>query len=113
MKIYIEVLIPFVIMSLVTLWFFWLKLSTKWHKWRYKPENDRGEKGEEHRKELIRAGLPDPITTVAKTIVDTSGQREPTERSDLPTATSDDVGTNSNSVGKGNPTGFFSRFRRR
>jgi len=56
MKFYIEYLI-FVIPPLIfVLWFLWFRLSKIWLRRRYKPENDKGRKGEEHRRELTGLG---------------------------------------------------------
>ena len=115
MKVYIELLIPLLIVLIAGLWFLWFKLSKKFHNWRYKPENDRGKKGEEHRQELIKAGQPDPIGAITDAVKDTGGQGKP-EGQDIVQATElDIVRKDSNGFGKGSKSGrkFRNPFKKR
>ncbi len=109
MKVYIELLIPLLIGLFVILWFVWKSISTKWHNWRYKEQNDRGKKGEEHRQELIRQGLPDPVRTIAKAVNDTGGQGKLERRSDVPPTDTSNARENSDSIGKGSGRRKFFR----
>jgi len=65
---YIELLVITIIITLLVIWFLWLKLSTKYHNWRYNEKNDRGKIGEEHRQELLKAGRSDPSAGITRTI---------------------------------------------
>ena len=117
MKIYIEVLIPLIIGIIFFVWFIWFSISKKWSERRYKPENDRGKIGEEHRKELIKEGRPDPSGRIANTIVSDNvpvesigRQGELEGRDDISTTNVDSNGEDSTSVRK-KPTrrGIFRR----
>lgn len=112
--VYIEVLIILIPLLLVVAWFLYVQLTKYIYNRRYKPENDKGKKGEEHREEFIRRGLQDTSPEPEKTSVNLTGQREPEGRSDVPTASSSLVGKNDTSLRKGSRRrGIFRRFRRR
>jgi len=101
---HIEVIVMVVSFLLFIIWLIWLKLSKKYHNWRYNSKNDRGRIGEEHRQELIKSGKSDPstgitraITSNAKGIDDPKGQGELEGRELLSSTTSDARGEESNS----------------
>jgi len=66
--VYIEFLVFIIVALLFFIWFIWLKLSKKYHNWRYNEKNDRGKIGEEHRQELLKAGRSDPVAGVRREI---------------------------------------------
>ncbi len=96
----IAILFPILIFFL---WAIWRKLSKIWSKRRYNPENDKGKKGEEYRRELIRR---DKEFAEAESGIAGSSQSE--ERRILPTANIGSYGKDSN-----RPRGIFRRIRRR
>lgn len=98
--IYIEVLILFIVIAIFGIWFVWVKLSKKYHNWRYKPENDRGKIGEDHRKELLKKGKPDPVRGVQRSITTDPSRIELPERQGESEGHSDIPATESNSTGK-------------
>jgi len=117
MRIYIEILIPLIIGLIFSFWYIWFLISKKWSERRYKPENDRGKIGEEHRQGLVKEGKPDPSGRIAKTITadnisikSIGRQGESKRRSDIPTTSTDSNGKDSNSIRK-KPArrGFFRR----
>jgi len=94
--IYIEVLILLVIFIILSIWFTWFSISREISRRRYKPENDRGLKGEENRKRLIAEGKSDP----AKSIINDAGLTQLEGHSILPTTEANDIGKADNSIGK-------------
>lgn len=62
MKIYIEVLVIIILILVVLVWALWMAISKYIYVRRYKPENDKGERGEQERQRLIKEGLPNPGT---------------------------------------------------
>ena len=94
--IYIEVLILLVIVVILSIWFMWFSISREISRRRYKPENDRGLKGEENRKKLIAEGKSDP----AKSIINDAGLTQLEGHSILPTTEANDIGKADNSIGK-------------
>lgn len=106
---YIEVLILVIIVLLVFFWIVW-SMITKWiNERRYKPENDKGLKGEENRRRLIAEGEPD----IAKSIINDAGFTEPPERTILQTTEINDIREADNSIGKTSNSngGTSKRFR--
>lgn len=105
--VYIEFLVFIVVLSLFIVWFLWMKLSKKYHNWRYNIKNDRGKIGEDHRQELLKAGRPDPSTKVARTVAGSTetggfstGQRDFERRELLSPTTFNVGGEEGNSIGR-------------
>ena len=96
MIFYIELLIVIAIFLLFIFWFIWQQLSKKILERRYKPENDKGLKGEENRRRLIAEGKPDP----QKSIITNAGLAESKESGILQTTKTDDVREADNSNGE-------------
>lgn len=109
MQLYIELLVLGSIGLMFALWFLWVTTTKFYHKWRYKPENDRGKKGEDNRQRLIREGHPDPIGTVAKAIDDIGGQGESEGSRVIPTADVNSVGKDSDGIRKSRRRRIFRR----
>ena len=115
MTIYIEVLVLVVIALLIFLWFTWFKFSKWINERRYKPENDKGIKGEENRRKLLAEGKFDPT----KPIINDAGFTEPPRQSILQTTEINDIGEADNGIGKtsnsngGTSKRFRNPFRRR
>lgn len=114
MIIYIEALIPLVLILILFIWAIWFRISRKIAERRYKPENDKGRLAEETRLEQLRqfaAGEPQssfPALSVP-------GVTSPAEQPILPPAASEPVGKDSNGSGKNSKSngGFFKLFRKR
>lgn len=101
MIIYIELLVVGVLLALLFIWGAYIILSKKFYKWRYKPENDRGKKGEEFRQELIQQGRADREGTSTRTgSPNLEGERFTDERTNLSPTNSLSVGKTSKSNGK-------------
>jgi len=115
MILYIEVLIVLVVVGILSLWFLWFSISRYISRRRYKPENDRGHKGEENRQKLIAEGKSDPT----KSIINDAGFEEPPRPSVLPTTKVNNLGKTDNSIGKpgksngGSSKRFRNPFRKR
>lgn len=105
MKVYVEVVILIIIALIFLIWFAWFHLSRKYHNWRYKPENDRGKKSEEHRQELLRRESSDRKRSVEKATSGSRGQGEPEGRGDVPTTGTSDAGKDSDSIGSTSKSG--------
>lgn len=93
---YIESIIFIIILLLITFWTIWYAVSRKWNERRYKPENDRGKIGEEHRQEFIREGKSDP----SKSIGFYDGQRQPARQFSLPPTVANNPGEDGHGTGK-------------
>ena len=61
-KLYIELLVVAIILIVLLVWILWMAISKYIYVRRLKPENDKGQKGEDERQRLIREGLPNPGT---------------------------------------------------
>ncbi len=114
-SIAIELLVIIVILGVLGIWFLWEKLSSLRARKKYNPNNDRGKQGEEHRKELIKGGVADPIRELTDTTLDIPRPPIVEEPRVLPTTTSSESGEVSGSDGKtsSRPRNFFKRIRRR
>ena len=116
-QIDVEVLVILALVFMFVVWLGWYYLSKRWNNRRYKPENDKGRIGEEHRQELIREGLPDPAKGIDRGVgtnkspsKDSPGQRVPKGRISVPTADADSVGEDGDKLGK--DVRKFNPFRR-
>jgi|TARA_Y100000034_G_scaffold20981_1_gene24088 hypothetical protein len=93
MFFYIESLVFYIMIGMVTFWYFIVKLTNKRYVRRYKEENDKGYQGEENRKRLIERGKPDPTEPISIN----SGSTEPSKQSELQATGVDTDGKTSNS----------------
>lgn len=97
-----EWLLLIIPLSIFLFWAIWFRLTTWWHKIRYKKENDKSRNGEvEQRDAAESSGTGSSINSLSE-------PPKPTERSVLETAVPDSVGQNSKRFG-----GFFARLTRR
>lgn len=119
-QIDIEVLVILALIFMFVVWLIWNYLLKIWNIRRYKPENDKGRIGEEHRQELLNEGLPDPakgidgrIGTGKNKVKDTGRPRNSSKRSSIPTANINSVGEDSIGFGENvRNTRKFNPFRR-
>jgi len=107
MKIYIEMIVVFVLVSFLILWKIWSALSRRLLLRKYNPDNDKSRKGELNRREIAKIEREKP--TIGTTVSSSDGHEQPEERRGiLPKA---NVGvTRKNSSGV---RGFLKRRRRR
>jgi len=98
MIIDIEVIIFGIILTIVITWFIWYKLSKWWNARRYNPENDKGRKAEERRREDKRIGTTGREPAAAD--IGIKGLRESEKRTVLQAAKTIADGKTSDSNGK-------------
>jgi len=114
MKIYVEALVVIAPLFVLAVWLLFENVHRKYRSWRYKPENDKGRLGEEHRRELIRAS-PTATGRESRSL----GSAPAPERSLFQAAVSELEGKGSSGSGKtSNSNGkvsrkFFNPFTRR
>lgn len=99
----IELLVFIVMVLVVIAWFVFTFITKQISKWRYKPENDKGKKAEDNRRQLIARDRE-----LKKTINVDAGSSKLADRELLQTTDVDSVGKNSKST-----RGFFKTRRRR
>jgi len=119
MRIAIELLIILILILLLSIWAVWFKLITWWSRFRYKPDNDKSKYGEDKRRKSRARETETREPSIEDTTLDIPRLSEPTERTLLPTAASDNSiehervnGKTSNSNGKPRKV-FRNPFRRR
>ncbi len=129
MRIDIELIIIVVIVLILFFWFVWFKITKKINIKKYNPENDKGRKAEEKRKEKrgresrfgesSKSKLGARIRESSRTVISVQGFGKSEEPGVLPTAeiivdgkTSNSNGKTSNSDGKTRRK-FRNPFRRR
>jgi len=78
MKIYIELVIVFVLVSFLILWKVWVALSKRLLSKKYKPDDDKSKKGELNRRAVEREE-----STIGTTVTTSSGHEQPEERRGL------------------------------
>jgi len=100
--IYVELLIPFILILMFVFWKMWLSSSRKKLLKKYNPENDKGKQAEERRT------IGDREPAIKDKVASSVRPSQLEGRSLFPTASLSAVGKNSKS-----PRGIFGRRRRR
>lgn len=111
MKIYIEFLIPLILLLMLASWRVWLIITKNRLIKKYKPDNDKAKKGDS-RGNIGRTEEPEPRVT--EQVLDSTGlnQSEGQRLFDVPTA--NEIRQDSRSIGntKPSPKGILGRLRR-
>lgn len=110
----VEVFLILLIIAIPIIWMFWFRFTNWLYNKRYKPENDRGRKAEEARKQLI--SRPSRRNHSGESRVEATTQLQSSEgNSSIPPAVPAPIEQDSNSGRETGSSvrGFFGRFKRR